>query len=246
MRRYASRDDRSYAVEVIPGWLEWAERQDAAGAYMATWMAFNAIYVTEYNRPYATVKKKADGTKKFVNRYGHGCQMIDVRTASERGMIQHALEKLPAEFKKKLITLPSSRGDDTCLGFFAHRVPVWKAIEIKRDALGQPIQGVVNVRETVSNKYPRWVPVDLKALETFLNQHRTGADPDVPDRLIEQLGDVLYTVRNNLFHGCKGPEDSNDTKVLQNALKMLRTIVEFYIDWVDEPTTKTTTSESSQ
>jgi len=235
----------SNALALIPGWLRWAEKQHTAGKYMATWMVFNAIYVAEHHQPYATFKEE-DGKKVFVNRYGYGYQMVDVQTASERDMIQRALKKLPTKFKRQLIALPLPDTDDTCLGFFARRVPVWQGDEIRQDARGQPVRGVVNVRQTTSKAYPRWVPVDQEMLNEVLDQLKAGVEIDVPNRLIEQLGDVLYTVRNNLFHGCKGPEDSNDTEVLQNALYLLHAIVKFYIDWVDEPTTKTTASESSQ
>jgi hypothetical protein len=194
---------------------------------MATWMAFNAIYVAEYKCPYATFKEK-NGTKQFVNRYGYGYQMVDVESASERKMIQCVLKNLPDDFKRKLVTLPSPQIDDTCLGFFAHRVPLWHGVSIERDTLGQTVRGVINVRETISKDHPRWVPVDQKLLNDFLSQCKAGIEVSVPDRLIEQVGDILYTVRNNLFHGCKGPEDSNDDDVLRHALEMLRTIVEFY------------------
>jgi hypothetical protein len=237
MRRYADRDDKSNALELIPGWLSWAERQDTAGAYIATWIAFNAIYVAEYNQQYARFKKTEDGAKKFVNRYEYGYHMIDVDPVSERDLVQQALKKLPLEFKRELITLPSPRGDagDTCLGFFARRVPVWQGIRIEQDIRGQMVRGVINVRETISKGYPRWVPVDRMMLDDFLAQFKAGVVAEVPKRLIEQVGDILYTVRNNLFHGCKGPEDSNDNQVLENALPMLQAIVNFYLDWTGYP-----------
>lgn len=237
MRRYAHCDDKSNALELIPGWLSWAERQDTAGAYMATWIAFNAIYVAEHKHQYARFKKTEDGEKKFVNRYEYGYHMVDVDTVSEREMVQHALKKLPPEFKRELITLPLPRGDagDTCLGFFASRVPVWQGIRIEQDIRGQMVRGVVNVRETICKEYPRWVPVDRKMLDDFLAQLKAGVEAEVPKRLIEQIGDILYTVRNNLFHGCKGSDDAYDDEVLQNALRLLQAIVNFYIDWTGHP-----------
>jgi len=232
MRRYAHRDDRSLTLDLIPSWLRWAEQQDVAGAYIATWVVFNAIYVAEYHRAYATIKEK-DGHKDLKNRYGYGYQMVDVQSTSERDMMQYALKKLPTDFKQGLVTLASPDGNGTCLDFFARRTPFWQGFEIAQDALGQPVRGVINVRETVCREYPRWVPVDQEMLDKTLSQINADANVDVPARLIEQLGDVLYTVRNNLFHGCKGPEDSNDNEVLCNALELLRAIVRFYINWTD-------------
>jgi hypothetical protein len=234
MQRYYPRDDISKALALIPGWLRWAEQQDVAGAYIALWMTFNAIYVAEYRKPYAAFKEK-DGEKEFANRYEYGFQMVKVKNVSERDMIQDALKNLPDGFKRKLIALPSPRSDATCLGFFANRKPLWQGESIEQDVLGQKVRGVINVRETISKDYPRWVPVDGILLNSFLAQHKAGVIAEIPHRLIEQIGDILYTVRNNLFHGCKGPEDSNDNEVLCHALEMLRSIVMFYLDKSRQP-----------
>jgi len=207
---------------------------------MATWLAFNAIYVAEYKRPYAVFKEK-NGAKQFKNRYGYGFQIADVKKASERDMIQDALKNLPDDFKRKLIALPSPQTDDTCLGFFANRIPLWQGESVEQDVRGQTVRGVINVRETISKDYPRWVPVDGGLLNRFLAQSETDGKANIPDRLIEQIGDILYTVRNNLFHGCKGPEDSNDDEVLCHALEMLRSIVTFYLEKSSQPASTETT-----
>jgi hypothetical protein len=141
------------------------------------------------------------------------------------------------EFKRQLISLSLSDPETpgTCLEFFAHRVPIWQGERIEQDARGQQVRGVLNVRETLCKEYPRWIPVDANALGACLAQIRNGVVVDVPDPLIPQIGDILYTVRNNLFHGCKGSDDSNDEEVLRNALVLLRAIVDFYIDWQGQP-----------
>lgn len=239
MKRYMHRDDKSIGIELIPGWLSWADQRaehgDAAGAYLATWIAFNAVYVTEYNRPYAQRVKSGPKYSPQPNEYGLRLVRLQ-RSPSERDMIRHAIKKLPTDFKRELINLPSpTKKGDTCLGFFARRTPIWQDQEIVQDALGQLVNGVINVRKTISREEPYWSPVDQQALEHFVTEAAEGKVPNVPDILTKQVGDILYTVRNNLFHGCKGSDDAYDDKVLQNALQLLQAIVNFYIDWTDHP-----------
>ncbi|MBL7065772.1 MAG: hypothetical protein ISS49_16470 [Anaerolineae bacterium] len=233
MQRYAHHDDRSLALEIIPSWLDWVEQQDMAGAYMATWIAFNAIYVAEYKRPYAERAKNGPKYPKEPNEYG--LKLIRLQgPPSERCMIRHTLGKLPPYFKWELLNLssPTKKGD-TCLSFFARRIPVWQDTEIAQDELKQLVNGVINVRRTLNQDTPHWTPVDLNALEQFTVEAAEGATPNIPTVLVNQIGDLLYTVRNNLFHGCKVSGDSNDDEVLRNALELLRAIVTFYINWTD-------------
>jgi hypothetical protein len=229
MKRYADRDDRSSTLYLVPQWLNWAAQLDPIGQYLATWIAFNAIYVAEYRCPFAKFKEK-NGCIEFVNRYEYGLKMARTDTVSERDMVQHVVKALPPVEKRRLVMLPSpSDGlDYTCLAFFASRTPVWQAIQLAQDKRGQPINGVVNVRGTINKDYPQWIPVDEDALDEFLHQAETDDALEVPEQLIEQVGDILYTVRNNLFHGCKGPEDSNDWLVVEHALAMLKVVVAFY------------------
>ena len=232
MYLYSHLDDRSSALELIPGFQRWAENQaDVFGAYLVTWITFNAIYVAEYNRPYAVFKKKEDGSKIFVDRYKYGFAMVDVKKASERDMILCALRKLPRDIRQELIKLSLPDNEETCLEFFANRIPIWQGVNIEQDARGQSVNGVINVRETISTEYPHWIPVDSTAITIIMKQLKNGENIDVPDRLICQLGDILYTVRNNLFHGCKGLEDSNDRQVLNNSYKLLKFVVDFYLNW---------------
>jgi hypothetical protein len=223
------------ALGLIPGWLSWAEEQNPAGAYMATWIAFNAIYVAEYNRPYAERAKSGPKYPPHPNEYG--LRLVRLQTSpSEHDMVRHAIEKLPTDFKRELINLPSpTKKGDTCLGFFARRAPIWEDQEIVQDALGQLVNGVINIRRTISREEPYWSPVDQQALEHFATEAAEGKVPNVPDILTKQVGDILYTVRNNLFHGCKGSDDAYDDEVLQNTLQLLQAIVNFYIDWTEHP-----------
>jgi len=231
MQRYSSRDDSSTALDLMPDFQRWIENEAHVGmAYLVTWIAFNAIYVAEYDLPYAKFKIEKNGEKKFVNRYGYGLQMVDVDHVNERDMVLYALRKLPKAIRQQLLVTMSPTEDiATCLDFFAKRVPIWQGISIAQDAKGQLVRGVINVRETISADYPRWAFIDPSLLSSVLVRLQNGEDVDVPDRLLDQVGDILYTVRNNLFHGCKGSEDSNDYEVLENAYPLLKIVVDFFI-----------------
>jgi hypothetical protein len=51
-------------------------------------------------------------------------------------------------------------------------------------------------------------------------------EPEVRDALAKQILDVLYTVRNNAFHGGKRGDDANDHQVAEQALLLLTLVVE--------------------
>lgn len=229
MQRYKSRDDNSRVLDIMPDIQRWIENQvDISIAYLVTWITFNAIYVAEYDKEFASFDRSKNGQMQFSKRDGYGPEMVKVNHATERDMVFHALKKLPKKVRQQLVTLTLTDDEFTCAEFFANRQPVWQAQSITRDAKGQTVNGVINVRETVSADYPRWAFIESSRLMSVLASLKMGEDVDVPDDLFCQIGDVLYTVRNNLFHGCKGSEDSNDDQVLIHAYPLLKGVVDFF------------------
>lgn len=49
------------------------------------------------------------------------------------------------------------------------------------------------------------------------------------DPLARQILDVLYTIRNNAFHGGKRADDANDAEVLEKALPLLMMVVDSFL-----------------
>ncbi len=51
----------------------------------------------------------------------------------------------------------------------------------------------------------------------------------VRDALAKQVLDLLYTVRNNAFHGGKRADDANDREVVERALPLLALVVDAFL-----------------
>lgn len=188
--------------------------------FMCYWTAFNNIYTTiaEQNGQFARLRTKKDGT---INTRENGSVFIpEVDMAlNEREEIGLAYNKFSADLKYELITHPNT-------DFFVHRTPKWHGREIKVDGNGQTLNGVINIRYTVDEKNPVWSPVDFGAYERYIHGK---PEPDDTNLLARQLLFLIYTVRNNTFHGGKRANDANAHEVIQKALPLLKIIVEFFM-----------------
>ena len=98
-----------------------------------------------------------------------------------------------------------------------HRTPCWRGQPITHDADGQGLNGVLNVWYTTDAQHPVWTPIDTVEFEKY---QEGGEMPARREALARQILDVLYTVRNNAFHGGKRADDANDIQVMKEALPL--------------------------
>ncbi len=183
------------------------------------WAAFNNIYVTiaEQLGRRARLVKDANGSV-CTRTLGH-VKVPKVNPVSERDQIDLAFQQFTDDLKRDLVGHPSTR-------FFVYRKPCWQGQTIESDINGQRLNGVLNVGYTVDNAHLVWAPIDTAMFE----QDRDGArDPARCDALAQQILNVLYTVRNNTFHGSKSADDASDQVVLEKALPLLIMIVESFL-----------------
>ncbi len=80
--------------------------------------------------------------------------------------------------------------------------------------IGRRLNGVLNVGHTLDAALPVCTPID-----THMFENAQGSE--ARDALASQILDVLYTIRNNTFHGGKRADDVNDREVLEKALPLL-------------------------
>lgn len=189
--------------------------------YFYYWAAFNYIYSTiSHTEPYRDkeLKKDAEGN---VKKCPNGSVNIPSRKnwITERDQIQLARKEFDDSLEHSLITHPSTI-------FFKDRTPIWNETEISEDGEGQKLNGVINIDYTISPEFPIWSPIDIDAFEKYINN---PDDFDSRKLLIDQIVDLLYTVRCNQFHADKDIDDSNDKEVLENALALLKIIVTAFI-----------------
>jgi hypothetical protein len=188
------------------------------------WSAFNNIYTTiaEHKGYFGRLRTQKNGT---IRARADGSVLIPEVEMSlrERDEIDLAYNEFNEALKHKLIAHPNSK-------FFVERVPKWHGAEVKFDGNGQRLNGVLNVRYTIDLKHPVWSPIDFSAYARYTQDKASSDDINL---LAKQLVYLVYTVRNNTFHGGKRADDANDLQVIEKALPILRMIVESFMSRTD-------------
>jgi hypothetical protein len=182
------------------------------------WTAFNNIYIAIGARRGRRPRVKSHHGI-VIRRLKGGAQIPAVDPVSERALLDMVAAELPADILSRLVQHPATV-------FFVERIPRWEGRLLATDAMGQALNGVLNVGYTRDRHNPVWAPIDT----ALFRKHQEGTATDDDYRaLADQLLNVLYTVRNNTFHGGKRADDAGDTQVLEKALPLLRMVVETFI-----------------
>jgi len=88
------------------------------------------------------------------------------------------------------------------------------------------VNGVINIGYTTDSNYPVWAPMSNTLYDRYI---KGDATPKIRDQLVYQLLYILYTVRNNLVHAGKQPDDANDITVVDKATPLLYFIVSSFM-----------------
>ena len=183
--------------------------------YFLFWTAFNNIYTTIAEREGVRPHLEFDEDGSIVTSANGSVNIPKVVEVSEREQILLALREFDAALKQALILHEGTE-------YFLRRRPYWQGKAIEQDALGQRVNGVINVHYTSDSQYPVWSPIDVERYEAYLENPEDEAKRDF---LAEQIVGLLHTIRDNFMHGGKKFDDANDIKVVENALPMLELIV---------------------
>lgn len=192
---------------------------EAFQQFMCYWSAFNNIYATLAEQNGKVPELKRDRQGNIEMRPTAGMQIPKVDPVSERNQIDIAFSRFSSELKHLLVVHPSTK-------FFACRTPRWRGKKIEFDVRSQRLNGVLNVGYTTSVDDPVWSPIDTQAYEQYQG---SPDDEMLREQLAKQVLDLVYTVRNNTFHGGKRADDANDREVIDKALPLLRKIVYFFL-----------------
>ncbi len=188
--------------------------------FMCYWTAFNNIYTSiadRFGRP-PKLKRSYDGT--VATKVKAGVRIPQVNAPLETEQINMALRQFSQSLIGKLVEHESTR-------YFVYRTPQWRGVRIESDASGQKLNGVINAGRTVDQNYPVWSPIETRLYERYFTEN---LGPHDRHELADQILHVIYTVRNNLFHGGKRTDDANDLDVVNRALPLLRMIVEDFLE----------------
>jgi hypothetical protein len=188
--------------------------------FMCYWTAFNNIYTTIAERAGYSADFRYRKDRTICERENGSVLIPQVEPAlKERDEIGLVLNEFSEALKRKLIDHPSTK-------FFVSRIPKWRGHNIEFDVKRQKLNGVINVKYTIDDKHPVWSPVDFGAYERYVQGNATPNDVNL---LVRQLIFLLYTVRNNTFHGGKRADDADNRKVIVMALPLLKMIVESFM-----------------
>ena len=186
--------------------------------YFYLWTAFNNIYsvLSERDGTRTKLKRNDDGS---VATYANGHMKIpEVVEVAERDQLQAAERAFDDELRHTLVLHESTQ-------HFVNRIPYWQGQKIEFDAIGQRLNGVINVSCTIDRQYPVWSPVDVLFYEEYLDN---PADETIRIFLVQQIIELLHTVRKNLMHSSKKFDDSNDISVVKHALPLLELILRYF------------------
>jgi hypothetical protein len=183
--------------------------------FFLLWTAFRNIYTIIAHRQGYRIELIVDDDGTIATYTNGNLRIPKVKAISEIEQIHLALGEFDNPLKNSLIIHPSTK-------FFAERIPAWEGTKIEHDALGQRLNGVINVNYTSRSDYPIWSPIDLQIYGEYLEDPKNEADRDF---LTRQIVDLLYTVSQNLMHIGRSFSDANDITVPENALPLLEMII---------------------
>ena len=183
------------------------------------WTAFRQIYVTLAARQGLRTELLTGEDGAVLTEQNGGVQIPKVRPVDEREQIAAARAEFDAGLVQALIAHPST-------AYFAERVPFWGGRKLEQDALGQHLNGVVDVNHTSQAEYPVWAPLDREVYQRWMAGEGTEEDRAL---LIRQITDLLYTVSRNLTHVGKQFDDGQDIAVYEHALPLVEMIAGRFI-----------------
>lgn len=187
---------------------------DALARYVCLWAAFNNIYMTigDGDGLHVTLRQK-NGS--LATRPVAGVNIPQVDAPLERDLIRNVVRQVPDSVGRALLLHEN-------VSWFAQRTPNWQGSALARDVHGQRLNGVLNVGHTVSRDNPVWAPIDVALHMECVRAD--GAHAGAAE-LIPQIVNLLYTVRNNIAHGGKSPDDRSDRDIVLRAAPLLEILV---------------------
>jgi hypothetical protein len=199
-------------------WVDANPMAEPRHVYASYWIAFNNIYVTlaDFRGKAASLNKDSNGSVKMIRVDGN--DMPKVTPVKEREQIEIAIKELADNAKAELV------GHKNVI-FFVNRSPVFGQYPLEKNKAGQKLNGVLNVGYSYRD-YPVWSPLNREAHAKVKSKSASKADIDL---LAKQIVDMLYTIRNNLFHGGKRADDAQNQEILKNAIPLLEIVVRFFL-----------------
>ncbi|HEY4312833.1 MAG TPA: hypothetical protein VGN12_25510 [Pirellulales bacterium] len=173
--------------------------------YACCWMAFNNIYFVALRGKLATNPKYCQDRKPH-EMPSEKCHLTFIASQIVPGVLQQVIESPSFEFF--LTRRPTSLHGN---------VP---------DIQGVPPNGVTNIARSIYANVPKVSGLDRTIAGRVGTKNQLATDEGA---VAAELVMMLYTIRNNMFHGGKEFDDPNANEVLREAYVILRNIVDSFL-----------------
>jgi hypothetical protein len=216
-------DDKQ--TRLVRAWMSYGA-QDDYGRFISLWVAFNALCYARYEKE--AYQPRADLDRKKSSALAD----ITAEGLEVTGTLSRQSDRVRLEVRQPslLIRIGERYTEDIIFDRFARDFQPEYEAWLTETEFGSAVD---SFREAISRHGHHYI-VNMTKAEQHLPDEvpyakMKAARVIVPweDRnKLAQLKDVLYQVRNNVFHGEKVPGDLNDNRIVKAAAPVLRVICE--------------------
>jgi hypothetical protein len=216
-------------IKIILSWHHLSlQSEDVYMAFMAEWIAFNAICYNLYYEKAISERAQIGNNKKLkeIREKIHGNKTL----VPEKVVIEGNSDKWKIELllpEKLVISVSKNYTEDIIYNEFVKENKSWYDQH-------PAVQLFNNLKEAL-RKNDRYYVINMAKSAKY---DENGNIADMSKRniivLCEQnqlktIKNVLYQIRCNIFHGEKNPGIVNDDKIVKSALPLLRYIINYLI-----------------
>ena len=189
--------------------------QHTAQKYYFLWTAFENIYDFLAVQEGHTTQLKYSQDGSIVTRSNGSVRIPEVNEIDVQEKLSVVVSVFDEHISDQLIFHESTH-------HFTKRIPYYQGKKLAQDAFNQRLNGVLNIRLTTDSDYPVWSPIDIKLFSEYINN---PTDEATRIFLVQQIIELLHTVRGNMMLGGKQFHDATDQSVIKHALPLLELIV---------------------
>ena len=216
-------------IKIINTWHSLSEKaDDNYMAFMAEWIAFNAICYNLYSEK--AVKKRAniESTKNQLNTITENLIHSNILSATNTIIRSHNDKwKVNINFSDSKLSLSISENytEDIIFNEFVLENEKWynknlilsnNLFESLKDSLKKDNRNFVK-NMAKSSWYSETLSIDEMSERNIVIL--------CEDNNLKTVKNVLYQIRCNIFHGEKTPGDLNDDRIVKSSLPLLRFLV---------------------
>jgi len=204
------------------------QSEDAYIAFMAEWIAFNAICYNLYYKNAIIERANIDRSKSKLDKI-HEKFNPTADVNAQNAKLVGTLEKWSIDLslpERLFISVSNNYTEDIIFNEFVKEnqkqyiIPT-TFFEILKKSLAKGDRNFV-INMAKSNNYDQSKDIESMAQKNIIVL--------CEENNLKTVKNVLYQIRCNIFHGEKTPGDVNDDRIVKSALPLLKHIAEFLIE----------------